>query len=126
MEDRMAKEPSNLVRLSFDLTPELFTTMETLSKKDNISKAEIFRRALGIYILVRRGLKEDRLNLAFADDNNTVIKQLVFPYWFTEVGATHKSAAPTQSNTGAQTHQSKGQKGGTQPLDPTKVATAGA
>lgn len=103
----MARNSEKLIRISFDLTPEMFGIIENLSEADGISKSELFRRSVGVYAIVRENAKEG-LSLSFTK-NTTIVKQLVLPYWFIEDAATIKPV-----NTINKPRPSAGSSGGSQ------------
>ena len=67
-----------MARLTVQFPSRTETILSELAAKDEISKTEVIRRALSLYKFLDREAREKGFKIAIADENDKIIKEIVY------------------------------------------------
>ena len=65
-------------RLSIEFPDKANDILADLAKKDHTTKVDVLRRALALYNYVHREAADKDLKLSITDDEDTIIKDIIF------------------------------------------------
>ncbi len=65
-------------RLTVQFPSKTDAILNELAEKDETTKTEVIRRALSLYSFLNREAKEKGLKIAIADENDNIIKEIVY------------------------------------------------
>ena len=65
-------------RLSIEFPDRANEILTELAKKDHTTKVDVLRRALALYNYVHREAADKDLKLSITDDEDTILKDIVF------------------------------------------------
>lgn len=65
-------------RLTIEFPDSVNEILKELAQKDETTKVDVLRRALAIYYYVHKEAKEKGRKLSITDDEDTIIKDIVF------------------------------------------------
>lgn len=67
-----------MARMTIDFPDKVNTMLEELAKKDQISKAEVLRRALALYSYAHEETEKQKRKLSITDTQDRIIKDILF------------------------------------------------
>ncbi len=65
-------------RMTIEFPDQVNEMLKNLAEKDRTTKLDVFRRALALYDYVHREAAEKNLKLSITDDEDTIIRDIVF------------------------------------------------
>jgi hypothetical protein len=66
-----------MARLTVQFPEETSRILAELSEKDHMSKTEVLRRALALYMYLEKQTSEGKHKIAIADENDRIVKEIV-------------------------------------------------
>ena len=65
------------VRVTVDLSPELYEKVQKMADQSHSTKAEIMRKSLGLLSAIQVAIKQEDRRLAIVDNENEVVTEII-------------------------------------------------
>lgn len=66
-------------RMTIEFPDQINEILNQLAQKDQTTKADVLRRALALYNFVHKEAVEKKMKISITDDNDKILKDIVFP-----------------------------------------------